>query len=109
MIMFMVKRVGYYIGDPDRPLHKIVTDTEPGFMDPGDKEKLDNVFLCPLITHVETPEIHRHMIYSEKFKSILYHENPILPEWEYHPDNPFDTWEEYAEYWGCPTETTEES
>ena len=89
--------------DPERPLHKIVTDTEPGFMDPDDKIKLDAVDLCPLIMHVETPEIHRGMVYSETFKSILYSEDLVLPTG---PFISFETWEEYADFWRCPTGNT---
>jgi len=93
--------------DPERPLHKLVTQTLPGFMDPEDKIKLDSVFLCPLVKHVETPEIHRSMVYSETFKCVLYNEDPVLPEWDYNEENPFHTWEEYAEYWKCTTGGTE--
>lgn len=98
---------GVLYGDPERPLHTLVTPTQPGFMGVDDKIKLDNVFLCPIITHIETPEIHRSMIYSSKFKSILYNEDLISPEWDYDEENPFHDWNEFIDYWGCFTITEE--
>lgn len=91
--------------DPERPLHKLATYEEPGFMDPIDKIIIDHIDLCPLIMHVETPNIHRPMTYSDVFESILYSEDLILPTG---PFNRFDTWEDYVDFWGCPTGETGE-
>lgn len=91
--------------NPDRPLHKLVTQTQPGFMDPIDKIKLDAVDLCPLIMHVETPEIHRPMEYSEVFESILYSEELITPTG---PFESFETWGDFRDFWCDTGETGEE-
>lgn len=91
--------------NPDRPLHKLVTHTQPGFMDPGDKIKLDAVDLCPLIMHVETPEIHRPMEYSETFEAILYSEELITPTG---PFKSFETWDDYRDFWCGTGDTGEE-